>query len=76
MNTLNIFKLVGTSLLTASLLSACGGSSNDPKVDNVPVTPDVTHAEIAGTIIKGVLSRIVLQCNVMRCAVVMLNLHN
>ncbi|MBB1396471.1 discoidin domain-containing protein [Pseudoalteromonas sp. SG44-8] len=56
MNTLNIFKLVGTSLLTVSLLSACGGSSNDPKVDNVPVTPDVTHAEIAGTIIKGVLS--------------------
>ena len=52
----NLFKLAGTSLLAASLLSGCGGSSNDPQANNVPVTPDITHAEIAGTIIKGVVT--------------------
>ncbi|MCM2248639.1 hypothetical protein, partial [Klebsiella pneumoniae] len=48
--------LAGTSLLAASLLSGCGGSSNDPQAENVPVAPDITHAEIAGTIIKGIVT--------------------
>lgn len=56
MNRLNRFKLAGTSLFAASLLSACGGSNNDPQANNVSVTPDVTHAEIAGTVVKGILA--------------------
>ena len=53
MNKLKFFKLVGTPILTAGLLSGCGGGSNDPQKEDVPVTPDMTYAEIAGSVVKG-----------------------
>jgi hypothetical protein len=56
MNTLNMFKLASTSFIAASLLSACGGSDNDPKIDNIPVVPEFTVAEVAGAMIKGAVS--------------------
>ncbi|MFY8327347.1 discoidin domain-containing protein [Pseudoalteromonas sp. ZZD1] len=56
MNKLKSLKFVGTGMLTVGLLSGCGGGSNDPQKENVPVTPDITYAEIAGSVIKGAIA--------------------
>lgn len=44
-------------IVAASVLAACGGGSDDPKVDNIPVTPAVTTAEVSGSVVKGALSQ-------------------
>lgn len=56
MNKLKFFKHLSTGILTAGLVSGCGGGSNDPQKEDVPVTPDVTYAEIAGSVVKGVIA--------------------
>ncbi|WP_448213667.1 discoidin domain-containing protein [Colwellia sp. MEBiC06753] len=55
MNKAKNFRLTLPMMLVASALSACGGS-NDPDAQDVPVTPDNTAAEVAGSVIKGTLS--------------------
>jgi len=37
-------------------LTACGGGSNDPDPQDVPVTPATTSADISGSAVKGALS--------------------
>ncbi len=56
MNTLQLFKRACLALITLNILTACGGgSSADPKPENVPVTPAVTSADIAASVVKGTL---------------------
>ena len=55
MNTARNIKLTLPMVLLTSLLSACGGG-NDPQVNDVPVTPDTTTAEMAGSVVKGSLA--------------------
>ena len=40
-------------IVAANVLAACGGGSDDPKVDNIPVTPAMTTAEVSGSVVKG-----------------------
>ncbi|MEJ6473386.1 discoidin domain-containing protein [Pseudoalteromonas piscicida] len=44
-------------IVATSVLAACGGGSDDPKVEDIPVTPAVTTAEVSGSVVKGVLSQ-------------------
>lgn len=46
---------MSTAILVGTL-SGCGGSSDDPKADNIPVTIKSTTAGISGNAIKGTLS--------------------
>ncbi|GEK07953.1 discoidin domain-containing protein [Pseudoalteromonas peptidolytica] len=57
MNTLNKIRNAIPLIAVSSLLAACGGGSDDPKVEKVPVTPAVTTAEVSGSVIKGALSQ-------------------
>ncbi|TMN43679.1 discoidin domain-containing protein [Pseudoalteromonas sp. S2755] len=57
MNTLNKIRNAIPLIAVSSLLAACGGGSDDPKVEEVPVTPAVTTAEVSGSVIKGALSQ-------------------
>ncbi|CAH9050530.1 hypothetical protein PSECIP111854_00549 [Pseudoalteromonas sp. CIP111854] len=56
MKTLNKIKCAVLMIALIGLLSACGGGSDDPKAENVPVTPVMTTAEISGSLVKGTLS--------------------
>ncbi|WP_462154187.1 discoidin domain-containing protein [Pseudoalteromonas piscicida] len=57
MKTLNKIRNAIPLIAVSSLLAACGGGSDDPKVEEVPVTPAVTTAEVSGSVIKGALSQ-------------------
>ncbi|NUZ12783.1 discoidin domain-containing protein [Pseudoalteromonas sp. McH1-7] len=57
MNTLNKIRNAIPLIAVSSLLAACGGGSDAPKVEKVPVTPVVTTAEVSGSVIKGALSQ-------------------
>ncbi|MDP4487779.1 discoidin domain-containing protein [Pseudoalteromonas piscicida] len=57
MKTLNKIRNAIPLIAVSSLLAACGGGSDDPKVEEVPVTPAVTTAEVSGSVIKGTLSQ-------------------
>ena len=51
------FSLVATSMaLAMTTLAGCGGSSDDPKAENIPVTLESTFADIDGSAIKGTLA--------------------
>jgi len=51
------FSVVATSMAVAlAALTGCGGSSDDPKAENVPVTLDTTFADIGGNAIKGTMA--------------------
>ncbi len=52
----NFMKATPVSLVLCSLLSACGGGSDDPDPQDIPVTPASTSAELSGSVVKGSLS--------------------
>ncbi|MFC3032195.1 discoidin domain-containing protein [Pseudoalteromonas fenneropenaei] len=56
MNKAKLFRFAMPALFVATALAGCGGGDNDPQVNDVPVTPDTTVAELAGSAVKGTLS--------------------
>jgi len=53
MNNAKLSLIAASTAMMLGTLSGCGGSSDDPKPDNIPKTIESTHAEISGTAVKG-----------------------
>jgi hypothetical protein len=55
MNNAKLSLIAASTAMMLGTLSGCGGSSDDPKPDNIPKVIETTHAEISGNALKGTM---------------------